>query len=729
MLREVLALENRILQDKKELEALMTLHAQQQADEDIKMRIQKLRVDVEGMERQVAELKLQLMQRQVQMQQACMAPNQVQMQQACMASNQVQMQQRYVVPDQPQMQQNYVAPQWNGQMYTPPKRNVEQAIGKTIMAVCASALIFISLIFFAAIVLPHLGTVAKVIMMYGLSASITICGIVMSFMNRENKWYLSLAGCGMGTIYISLLLSVFYFQIINELVLYIGILLWAIAICVLSRMRSEIFAMIGQVGINIAALFGTCLSIWAEADGKLAAVVCYIIFAEIIFFVAHFDRNYNKNSINHIGWMIASFVLTLGVNSGVMQNSVAIDVVSILLIGVFALVNALSVTVWKVDKENSVLFGIANAMQVMMTYAVLSKHWAIGVGIAFVLLLGLLALLEVRIKEWKHAGKIICQCCLFLFLFATVMEIDLLREYLSVGLFAVVFLVYGFWRRNPIFKISGCVYAGLFLLISMNCYLKLALGILGVLCVVAVILRNKEQYQSWMKVLLYLWIFFFILEVSNRMFAEWGITRDEACSTCVFILLTIFQVVVSKAKIWRRNLFTGQVEEEIRFVSAIIANIMMIDCLEKIATAEDGVTVVLRLFSGVVLMVMHDKVIFGKDKKGAISVYYAIVMLLLAGAVCYALDVPGFVISMVCIVVALCCVVFGFLQETKNGVERKMCRVFGLVLVLVSIIKLILIDVHYESMILRAFSFFVSGVLCFGISFVYNLVDKQVKRK
>ena len=40
-------------------------------------------------------------------------------------------------------------------------------------------------------------------------------------------------------------------------------------------------------------------------------------------------------------------------------------------------------------------------------------------------------------------------------------------------------------------------------------------------------------------------------------------------------------------------------------------------------------------------------------------------------------------------------------------------------------VELILLDISYGKLELRAFSFLICGVICFGISFLYNRMDKN----
>ncbi len=52
---------------------------------------------------------------------------------------------------------------------------------------------------------------------------------------------------------------------------------------------------------------------------------------------------------------------------------------------------------------------------------------------------------------------------------------------------------------------------------------------------------------------------------------------------------------------------------------------------------------------------------------------------------------------------------------------------YGLVLSIISVIKLIIIDISYDNLALRAASFLVCGLLCFAISYIYNKLDKNNK--
>lgn len=86
-------------------------------------------------------------------------------------------------------------------------------------------------------------------------------------------------------------------------------------------------------------------------------------------------------------------------------------------------------------------------------------------------------------------------------------------------------------------------------------------------------------------------------------------------------------------------------------------------------------------------------------------------------------DVPGVLLSLGFLLLAVGYIVFGFWKD------RRTIRVFGLVLVLVSVCKLILLDISYERLVLRACSFLLCAALCFGISFIYNRMTPRLKQR
>jgi uncharacterized membrane protein len=86
-----------------------------------------------------------------------------------------------------------------------------------------------------------------------------------------------------------------------------------------------------------------------------------------------------------------------------------------------------------------------------------------------------------------------------------------------------------------------------------------------------------------------------------------------------------------------------------------------------------------------------------------------------------ALDAVNYVISIACLLLAILFILIGFKGSYKY------LRIYGLGLTMISIFKLLMLDIKYDNTLGYAISFFVSGLLCFAISMIYNYLDKKMK--
>jgi len=87
-----------------------------------------------------------------------------------------------------------------------------------------------------------------------------------------------------------------------------------------------------------------------------------------------------------------------------------------------------------------------------------------------------------------------------------------------------------------------------------------------------------------------------------------------------------------------------------------------------------------------------------------------------------AFKTPDFVMSLGMMIFAVVCKANGF----RNSLIGNELRVVGLVMTLGFIIKFIIIDIQYESSVLKALR---GGMLCFAISAIYNYFEKKQKSK
>ena len=129
--------------------------------------------------------------------------------------------------------------QYNGES------DFEKTFGKSFMGIAASVLIFISIILFATLLLPMLGDGAKMAIMYIVSGAFLGIGAYRLIKDKDNKFNISLTGCGLGALFISLLLSNIYFKVLGDIPLYVLIAFWGCLVCIFAKNKNYIFQVIG----------------------------------------------------------------------------------------------------------------------------------------------------------------------------------------------------------------------------------------------------------------------------------------------------------------------------------------------------------------------------------------------------------------------------------------------------------------------------------------------------
>ena len=199
MLDRLVECENRLLDEQKQVnELLMEFQTGKAADELTRIKIEGMQREIDLLGRQLAVMRdaVQLTQKnagwQVQQQRTPLQQEQMPLQGNWLQQQQGKQVQRQQLSPQAGQQQFQTAPQMQQprqvQQFqtmqqaqavqwqtTPPqalyrqnvpKKDFEKTFGEAVLPICASILIFISFILFAAIVLPYLNNTVKLILMY-----------------------------------------------------------------------------------------------------------------------------------------------------------------------------------------------------------------------------------------------------------------------------------------------------------------------------------------------------------------------------------------------------------------------------------------------------------------------------------------------------------------------------------------------------------------------------------
>ncbi len=609
------------------------------------------------------------------------------------------------------------------------KQDLEKTIGRAILPVCAAGLIFLSLVFFAMLVLPHLSQGVKMILMYTVSAAITLAGGILVAHDRRNKAFLGLLGCGMGAWYLSLFLSDFYFHAINDGILYLGLLVWAVVLCVLSRLRSNLFLIIGQIGVGISLILGVLMCNWTEDAERFLILSIYYAVTQTVFFVSHLRREYYRNAVNLVSWSIGLLILVFGAAASYTEGSAAGTASVVLLLVLASVPVLLGCILEQMDENGKLLGGIVGVLCIFIFSGLFLDRFTGAALLLLVFGIAVLALLEFRRPGDLSAGTVLLEVAVFAQMFFAGAAAPYFGEYVSTGLLAEACLLYGFLRKRKAYRAAALGYGILLLLIPMNGGMRTVWGLVFFGSAVLLIGFCREQYEIWMKICGYLMFLAFLLETAVWA-TDLAAVADVYLSDLIcFMPIVLCNILAAKVPLFRRNPKTGEEEKTFTAATMAVQAILIAAVLVLMGKPDAPVLRLIYVLLGLVLVCTNTYSLLIRKDGDWWGIYVALKLLLFASVALHSYGVPVFVNDVTGIVIAFCCIVAGFLAEMRMERKYKALRVCGLVLVLLCVVKLVLVDIRYDNVLLRAAGFFVGGILCFGISIVYNLVDKRMGRR
>ena len=668
---------------------------------------------------------------------------------------------------------------------TPPQparkpRDYEKLFGKNLMGIFASVLIFISLVIFATLILPHLTDAMKMLAMYIASIAVLTVGLVLCRKNKDNLFYIAILGCGAGSLYLSLLLSNLYFKVIGDLTLYGLILLWAVFVRFLTKIRNLVFNIIGQAGIFIASVLGTVLCVHNEDVQKFFVLSIFYFISAVVFsnigktyLRALFGQNksedngeknstltdktlfYENNLCSHICKTLNVIVYTIGftlLNESVYSYGDRYSVSCLLIaFNVLLFMGYLLFEFFFSYMEkcrHGLAFQILSMINVTLLVCLFEESNLFVDGISpyinisdwtfvFMYLVSIAALIYVEMKDTDY--KLFSQIWCFFLIFTACMNNRWMLLHLYPYITIVPFMLCGKWKKDNVYLGAGIVYLTGFPLFvwSYNTNAIEGLIMLVVLYGVFLYICCKTD-QTWFKIAGYIiisitamrlvydisWDFWKILTESrltsrhslepSELRAILRETSDTNSMLTAFYVLAVIHLVLNKLEYFGKQKVTKGV------MYGINALLMIAGCSFMYATDTLALKLPVILIAILLFFANTKEVLMIHKHAGYYAALkYTVLMLCILGS----FDVVDYAISICLLVFAIISIVTGFYKNTTAF------RLYGLVLSMFSIVKLIMIDIKYDSTIENAISFFVSGVLCFVISFIYNRIDGKLRGK
>jgi hypothetical protein len=197
---------------------------------------------------------------------------------------------------------------------------------------------------------------------------------------------------------------------------------------------------------------------------------------------------------------------------------------------------------------------------------------------------------------------------------------------------------------------------------------------------------------------------------------------DILINFIVYVLACGMNILANRTS-FSKNWITKEPELVTKIITYGIHVVLMIVSLCYIAIEEQPVYHILVILISLALFTMNIGILLRGSRDAGKGAYIGFKLTLLMIVCLVSYSAANYIISIACFILSIASIIAGF------GLSRKSFRIYGLVLSLISIVKLIIIDIRYENTIGHAFSFFACGTLCFVISMIYHGIDKKMTKQ
>ena len=662
-----------------------------------------------------------------------------------------------------------------------PKRSMESWVGRNLIAILACVLVFLGLVFLGFLVVPTLGDTAKIALMFSFSGVLSAVALALTLV-KKNSFTNALLGCGVGSLLISLMLAHLYFHALGDVYAFVLLTLWLAAALALVRLTSSLLmSIITHVGMVVSLCLAYTIGL---NQGNLALILAYHILSVALITVgSHFC--YPKA----LRWgLIASLAMSLVAVSAMFSNyleaSNAITTVqSNLVIAAFViqLVGAiiLSAVVFRaVAKQTSKPLGITIqlinsailcaiifvatwlfplALINLTLYPLATHSWLANLPSLFIptLITSLVAIgcffVSLGLGK-RHSGSAAYELISTIML-AFYTSGALIMFYITIalqfmdypylpGIILVAVLVaigYQITKRSAyllasfiflVIDFGLMLFAGFWTLITNG---SVAFGFIYMVVCLALLAYIATRLNSQQKASLQVPLKIAALAIFELSVIS-TISAAELLSSYSFLIITAAFIVLFAFKFDARNqrqkgFYLFMRIHEIALVAAAALDLLFthsLDAIPFITTRESilltNTLAIILSIAGIALLACTVTSLSRTRKQlwlgVPLGIAFTLAVMAPIGVVTTWLNQPS-VLSLALMASALVCIAGGFLTGIKP------LRLYGLVLVIGSVLKLVTFDISNAQTIVRVVALIVGGLICFGIGALYTYSNKR----
>ncbi len=624
---------------------------------------------------------------------------------------------------QNQQQTQQAVPQ--PQLVQPRKSSINESwIGKHLMGVFASILIFIALVLFASLIIPYLGNTLKIVLMFGVSGALTAFSYVKHRKKPENTFFTALLACGLGCCYLSVLVTRIYFKTIIDLVMYLLLFVWTVVVLFMARKEGRLFQVIGNAGFAIAV----GLSVGLEDKSLVIPMLAYILVTaaahQVVFWKNKVQRNV-QFAVNIALTMIYSIIIMINIGK---QPQAMVAFIIIMAVALILFAYFLFADMFVYDASRA-YFSPAAALLFVVAYAGFDNCVPQRNLVKILVYLALCAFAELslilsRQKNGQKNGNFFTIGWITLSVFA-VEILAFVRETLffnSGVLFALAaaIFIYGAVKKDDHFKNQALAIGISLSFLELFGKLNIVFCVMGfvfaMLCFVVEGFISERSSER--KLFTYLYTLATLGCLSYAVFGVMYEFTGFLLFQFVIMPVGIMNLIMIATKFYKGGEGADNIDLRVtlNIINGILLSLSLINIfnLDKEPVGH-GLSVV---FTTALALVNVKRHLSGNSKE---KLYAGIKLGIVILASLFSYDAHDYVISVAMLVFAIVCIVVGF--SKRYGAKE--LRIYGLVLSMICVAKFVMIDISYANTLGHAFSFLISGVLCFGISAIYNYFEKQ----
>lgn len=669
-----------------------------------------------------------------------------------------------VVNSRPQRQSNQVVGSNNVQRSdttlrvkeeTKVDKSGEAVIGKYIIGVLASILIFIAAVSLVGLIWTFLTPAMK-------CGIITVSGLVLTvlgaFLTKKYKNPVTaiILGTGEGLIFISILSANMFFNFIGSITSIVLVCIWSVLFMLSYKFTKMFFTtVIAYIGSFIALLMGLGL-----VYSGLEFVVLSLFVTGIVAVLLITSNKWLNNKKQIVSILLSLLIYTVLIIGGLILNGTRIESLKMILIIVFFIEYVLLHYLYKkIDTEKCIpWYLVVNFVISILTIVFLGNIYSIWhetVKIyTYFLLINILQMIVLEI-ETRYIRRInMIYYTVISVISLMILNIEMFN--LPTGLICisiVLLLLQSIKKHKEYTKIALVVLlldAVLQFVVAMNrpesILMCLLLGVTQTGLITYILYKNYKEsikkdfvFNKIVGLIVYsvnsICIPFLLVSMfkpddllESYKYFDIGSIIGYLC----FSILLVFINISGYFRNWYNSDFKWfsknesierDLTERVFYVFTFIAYFIGLTLL---VDADVWYNQLVMILSVLIVALLQTKTLVehyqGYKIVGVwVGVKYLILTWVILGSV-FNVSFSSVLISVSGLIIALLSIACGFKLQIKS------LRLYGLILTIIMVIKFILVDLSQENSIMRVVSLLIGGLICFGITILYNRLNKGTEK-